>query len=1130
MQIEKKNLLITNECLITNSIANDICSIALAYNLVVPPTSDSSHCMLEELRTTCDKEDSKVLELEAEILKKQQVINDAEKRYDSIRNLQAQNDIMSLLNVGSTDDSCNKQALETELTQLKDTVTSLKIQNDGYKVTNANLNRCYEELSKANTHLRTTSLEKIAAQKAEIATLNAKTVGNKTSGTTKPANSKETPKPSPRFTKKPVAPLLKKPNVNVPLSTRIKSTTGANKPASKRNAWIYRKLLTKSAKGEKVEEHIRNLNKNNRVDSHVKRFVSVKNLNAVCGACHECLISSNHDNCLVYFVKSVNRKQSKAKNTVRTTKKVWRPKEMFVLLQVVQIVLWQHTCHIRNMDKVDLLQGSRSTNLYSILINDMLSASPVCLLTKALSTKSWLWHRRLNYLNFKTLNELTRKDLVQGLPLLKYDKDHLCPSCQLGKSKKASHPLKTKNTNVEVLSTLHMDLRGPIRTESINKKKYVLVIVDDYTRFGWVRFLHTKDETPKVFLKFLKNIQRALNATVRIVRTDNGMEFVNKTLTDLFENVGITHQTSVPRSPQQNGVVERWNQTLMEAAHTMLIFAIWAEALKAKADIGIFVGYAPTKKAYHVYNKRTRKIQEIVHVTFDELSGGMSSEHAPEIAIATPSATLISEGAPTITISPSFSESSPQDTSVHGIETPIDDVDSNLYEPYIAPEAISEASSSIPLNADVTPNSPIAHVQKWTKDHPLDNIIGDVQCPVSTRKQLQTNAMWCFFNEFISHVEPKNYKQALKHSWWIEAMQEKIHEFERLNVWVLIPARNNILIIPLKCIFKIKLDEYGEVLKNKAWLVAKCYRQEAGIDFEESFALVARLEAIRLFIANAASQNMIIFQMDVKIAFLNGELNQVVYVSQPEGFVDQEHPTHVYQLKKALYGFKQAPRAWYDKLSKFLISTGFSKGVVSQNPRGISINQSKYALEILKKYDFDFSTPIDTPIAKRPKLDEDKGGKLIDPTRYRGMVGSLMYLSASRPDIVFAICMCARLVSWSLKKQKSTAISTTEAEYIALSGCCAQILWMRSQLKDYGFDFHTIHMYCDNQSAIALCCNSVQHSRSKHINIRQHFIKEQVERRVVELYFIETKYQLADIFTKALPRERFETLLLLLGV
>ncbi|GJY50383.1 retrovirus-related pol polyprotein from transposon TNT 1-94, partial [Tanacetum coccineum] len=288
----------------------------------------------------------------------------------------------------------------------------------------------------------------------------------------------------------------------------------------------------------------------------------------------------------------------------------------------------------------------------------------------------------------------------------------------------------------------------------------------------------------------------------------------------------------------------------------------------------------------------------------------------------------------------------------------------------------------------------------------VPSVIGDLHRPVSTRQQLETDAMWCFFNEFLTHVEPKNYKQALEHSCWIEAMQEELHEFERLDVWVLVPSPDNILIIPLKWIFKIKLDEYGEVLKNKARLVAKGYRQEAGIDFEESFAPVARIEAIRLFIANAACQNMIIFQMDVKTAFLNGELNEVVYVSQPEGFVDPEHPTHVYRLKKALYGLKQAPRAWYDKFSKYLISTGFTKGVVdptlftrktgkhillvqiyvddiifastnpkscqlfahemnstfqmsmmgqmsfflglqvSQNPRGIFINQSKYSLEI----------------------------------------------------------------------------------------------------------------------------------------------------------------------------------------
>ncbi|GJX99602.1 retrovirus-related pol polyprotein from transposon TNT 1-94 [Tanacetum coccineum] len=355
-------------------------------------------------------------------------------------------------------------------------------------------------------------------------------------------------------------------------------------------------------------------------------------------------------------------------------------------------------------------------------------------------------------------------------------------------------------------------------------------------------------------------------------------------------------------------------------------------------------------------------------------------------------------------------------------------------------------------------------------------------------------------------------------------------------------------------------------------MVAKGYRQEEGIDFEDSFSPVARIEAIRIFIANAATKNMIIYQMDVKTAFLNGDLQEEVFVSQPEGFEDQENPTHVYRLKKALYGLKQAPRAWYDTLSKFLLANNFFKGAVDPTDelQILYVDDGTYALETLKKYGMDLSDPVDTPMVDRLKLDEDLMGIPVDQTRFRGMVGSLMYLTASRPDLVFAVCMCARyqakptkkhfeaikrvfrylkgtinmglwypkdnamsltayadadhagcqdsrrstsgsaqflrdrLVSWSSKKQRSTAISTTEAEYIAMSGCCAQILWMRSQLKDYGFDFNKIPLYCDNKSAIALCCNNVQHSRSKHIDIRHHFIREQVENRVVELYLWKT--------------------------
>ncbi|GJS08071.1 retrovirus-related pol polyprotein from transposon TNT 1-94 [Tanacetum coccineum] len=372
-----------------------------------------------------------------------------------------------------------------------------------------------------------------------------------------------------------------------------------------------------------------------------------------------------------------------------------------------------------------------------------------------------------------------------------------------------------------------------------------------------------------------------------------------------------------------------------------------------------------------------------------------------------PMSTSVDQDAPSLSI-PSIQEQEHSPNISQGFEespkTPIFRNDL-LYES-LHEESTSQGSSS---NVRQT-HTPFEHLGKWTKDHPIANIIGDPSCSISTRKQLQTDAMWCYFDAFLTFVEPKNFKQAMTEPSWIDAMQEEIHEFERLQVWELVPCPDKVLLIKLKWIYKVKTDEFGGVLKNKARLVAQGFRQEEGIDFEESFAPVARIEAIRIFVANVAHKNMTIYQMDVKTAFLNGELKEEVYVSQPEGFVDQDNPSHVYKLKKALYGLKQAPRAWYDMLSSFLISQHFSKGAVdptlftrqagndlllvqiyvddiifastntamcnefanqmttkfkmsmmgqmsfflglqiSQSPRGIFINQSKYASEIVKKY------------------------------------------------------------------------------------------------------------------------------------------------------------------------------------
>ncbi|GJS63043.1 putative ribonuclease H-like domain-containing protein [Tanacetum coccineum] len=948
----------------------------------------------------------------------------------------------------------------------------------------------------------------------------------------------------------------------------------------------------------------------------------------------------------------------------------------------LEVAFRQHTCFIRNLEGVDLLTGSRGNNLYTLSLGDMMASSPICLLSKASKTKSWLWHRRLSHLNFGAINHLARHGLVRGLPKLKFEKDHLCSACAMGKSKKKPHKPKSEDTNQEKLYLLHMDLCGPMRVASVNGKKYILVIVDDYSRFTWVKFLRSKDEAPDFIIKFLKMIQLRLKVPVRRIRTDNGTEFVNQTLREYYEKVGISHETSVARSPQQNGVVERRNRTLIEAARTMLIYAkallfLWAEAvatacytqnrsiirlrhgktpyellhdklpdlsffyvfgalcyptndsenlgkLQPKADIGIFIGYAPTKKAFRIYNRRTRRIIETIHVDFDELTA-MASEHSssgpalhemtpatissglvpnpppstpfvppsrtdwdmlfqplfdellnpppsvdhpapevvapidevaapvPAVSTGSPSSTTVDQDAP----SPSNSQTTP-DTQPPVIPNDVEEDNHDIEvahmgnDPYFGipiPEVPSDqSSSSDSIHTNVPPDHQISeHNNKWTKDHPLENIIGELARPVSTRLQLHEQALFCYYDAFLTAVEPKTYKDALTQACWIEAMQEELNEFERLEVWELVPRPDKVMVITLKWIYKVKLDELGGILKNKARLVARGYRQEEGIDFEESFAPVARLEAIRIFLAFAAHMNMVVYQMDVKTAFLNGNLREEVYVSQPDGFVDKDKPNHVYKLKKALYGLKQAPRAWYDMLSSFLISQDFSKGSVDPTlfirrdgkelllvqiyvddiifaastpelcdlfskiiPRGIFINQSKYALESLKKYGFDSCDLVDTPMVEKSKLDEDKEGKAVDLSHYRGMIGTLLYLTA-------------RTVNQGLWYPKDSSIALTtfaDADHAGCQDTRRSTSGSISQLTDYGFGFNKIPMYCDNKSAIALCYNNVQHSRSKHIDIKFHFIKEHVENGVIELYFVNTKYQLADIFTKALGRER----------
>ncbi|GKC79509.1 retrovirus-related pol polyprotein from transposon TNT 1-94 [Tanacetum coccineum] len=347
----------------------------------------------------------------------------------------------------------------------------------------------------------------------------------------------------------------------------------------------------------------------------------------------------------------------------------------------LEVAFKKHSCYVRDTDGVELIKGSRGSNLYTISVEDMMKSSPICLL----------------------------KDLVRGLPRLKFEKDHLCSACQLGKSNKHTHTPKAENTNLEVLNTLHMDLCGPMRVQTINGKKYILVIVDDYSRFTWVKFLRSKDETPEFVINFLKQIQVGLNKTVRYIRTDNGTEFVNQILTKYYERVGIFNQKTVPRTPQQNGIVERRNRTLVKAARTMLIFFkalmfLWAEAAATAWLVPNPVPAAP-------YVPPTNKELEILfQPMFDEYLEPPRIERlvSPALAVpvplnsaSTPSSTTIDQDAPSLSHLPS--SSTLQSLSLHqGVATgstinqdnPFAPADNNSFVNLFAPEPSSEASSS----------------------------------------------------------------------------------------------------------------------------------------------------------------------------------------------------------------------------------------------------------------------------------------------------------------------------------------------------------------------------------------------------------------------------------------------------
>jgi hypothetical protein len=542
------------------------------------------------------------------------------------------------------------------------------------------------------------------------------------------------------------------------------------------------------------------------------------------------------------------------------------------------------------------------------------------------------------------------------------------------------------------------------------------------------------------------------------------------------------------------------------------------------------------------------------------------------------------------------------------------------------------------------------------KNHPENQIIGDINKRVQTRRKLIKESEQSHV-AFLSMTEPKKNYEASQHDDWIRSMNEELDQIEKNNTWELVPRPKDKNVIGSKWVFKNKMNEKGQVVRNKSRLVRKGYAQVEGQDFDENFSPVTRLEAIRMFLAYSCHKNFKVYQMDVKLSFLSGDLEEDVYMEKPEGFSLIDNPNYVCKLNKALYGLKQAPRAWYYRLDKFLQDKGFKKGIVDRNlyikskgdnllvvlvyvddiilgctnesfvqwfsnsmqtefemfmigelsyflslkvnqsSAGIFISQEKYLKEMLKKFQMEDSSPVSKPMVVDCKLSKDDMSPDVDQRTYRSMIGSLLYITASRPDIMQVVGMVGRyqsapkqshllavtrifkylrdtmnyglwyprnqnfqliaysdvdwancvderkstsggafflgdsLIAWLGKKKGAISLSTIEVEYIAVATCFTQILWMIQTLADLKVNYIVpITIHCDNTSAISVSKNPVLHSKTKHIQIKYHFLREQVTNRVVQLNYIHSIEQIVDIFTKPLAATPFGYLCQKLGV
>ncbi|GAU16044.1 hypothetical protein TSUD_339150 [Trifolium subterraneum] len=915
------------------------------------------------------------------------------------------------------------------------------------------------------------------------------------------------------------------------------------------------------------------------------------------------------------------------------------------------VVFSKNDCKIYHEDKGLIVSTPMTVNrMYVLLAPVML---PNCLKITH-ESEEHLWHSRYGHLSFKGLHALAKREMVKGLPLLQ-ETQELCSDCITSKHQRDSIPKSSSWRATTNLQLVHSDICGPLNPPSNGGCRYFITFTDDYSRKTWTYPLKEKSSAFEVFKRFKALVEKESSNFIKCLRTDRGGEFTSNSFNEFCSEHGIKRQLTAAYTPQQNGVSERKNRTLMNMVRSMLSgrcvpkrfwpeAVVWAthvlnrsptlsvknmtpeeawsgtkpsvayfrvfgclgyahipdahrKKLDPKSIKCVHLGVSEESKAYKVYDPIQKKIIISRDVVFNETQGWewgeKNKEHdIPPVLDIDASSTdepeiLIDETEGQADIE---NENSAHEEPPHHSETEPSEYEEDLED-------------TLPPRSRRPPG--------WVRDY-VTNI--EELDEAEQAANLNNLAVFC------DNEDPTCYEDAVKLVVWRHAMDQEIESIERNKTWELVDLPKGAKRIGVKWVYKTKYNENGEVDKHKARLVAKGYSQQHGIDFNEVFAPVARWDTIRAILAIAASKGWFVYQLDVKSAFLHGDLVENVYVDQPPGY--SKDIGKVYKLRKALYGLKQAPRAWYSKIESYflqekfekcphehtlfvkkegkedilivslyvddLIFTGSNKkmfetfknsmkskfsmtdlgkmrfflGVeVKQLDCGIFIYQQKYAKELLMRFHMEQCNTVCSPIVPGNKLTKDEGGKTVDVTNYRQVIGCLMYLLATRPDLTYSVCLIARYmerpteahlaaakrvmrylkgdlddrkstsgyvfmlgsstVSWSSKKQAIVTLSTTEAEFVAAASCACQSIWLRRILEELGQEQKCTTIYCDNSSSIKLSKNPVLHGRCKHIDVRYHFLRDLTKEGVVELSYCSTQEQIADIMTKALKLESF---------